>query len=174
MFLANNFGRLTNMGRKSTKENKNVYQIAREECEFTRTAASDETNRMVTEKQIERIENGVRPYPEDVLFLSKAYKKPELCSYYCNKECAIGQAYNIKVETVHDLPRITLEMLSSLNTVNHDKDNLVNIAADGSISDEESADFSLFLKHLKEMSLTIDALRLWAEKNGVNASIDQD
>ncbi len=51
------------MGRASIKENKNVYQLKREEL------------------------------PEEVLIMADKYKSSELCNYYCSNQCPIGQQY---------------------------------------------------------------------------------
>lgn len=45
------------MGRASTKENKSIYQITREELKLTREKASEMTGFMSAE-HIEKIENG--------------------------------------------------------------------------------------------------------------------
>ena len=45
------------MGRKSTKENKNIYQISREAVSLTREAAS-ELLEYISADRIEKIESG--------------------------------------------------------------------------------------------------------------------
>ena len=92
------------MGRKSTKENKNIYQISREETNLSREAAAK------------------------------------------------------------DLSVITLEMLSTLNTLSREKDRLIDIAADGEITDDEIPDFLEIKDHLEKMSLSIESLKLWIER----------
>ncbi len=153
------------MGKKSTKENKNIYQQAREESDMTRAAVEDATEGLLSASRVEKLENGsLKAHPEDVILMAEAYNKPELCNYYCTKECQIGEKYVPAIETVHDLPQITLELLSNLNTLNRDKERLIDITADGHISADERDDFELFKQHLSEMSLAIEALKLWAEK----------
>ena len=44
------------MGRKSTKENKNIYQISRENAELTRDAAAEQLE-FISSDRIEKIEN---------------------------------------------------------------------------------------------------------------------
>ena len=46
------------MGRRSTKENKNIYFTTREEAGLTRAQAS-ELMEYVSESRIEKIENGI-------------------------------------------------------------------------------------------------------------------
>ncbi len=153
------------MGKKSTKENKNVYQQAREDLNLTRAAASDATNGVLSESRIEKIESGtLNARPEDVVIMADIYNKPELCNYYCTKECQIGRRYVPEVKTVHDLPQIAMELLSNLNALNRDKDRIIDITADGKVTENEANDFEVFRKHLSEMSLAIETLKLWAGK----------
>ena len=153
------------MGRKSTKENKNKYQLAREDANLSRAAVEDVSDGLLTESKIEQIERGVQyPQPDDIVIMAKIYNKPDLCNYYCTNECEIGMKYVPQVKTIHDLPQITLSLLSSLNTLEKDKDNIIDVARDGKITDEERGVFEEFKNHLSEMSLAIETLKLWAEK----------
>ena len=71
------------MGKKSVKENKNAYQLARESCNYTRDQASELMD-TVSSDRIEKIENERSfPHPEEILEMSKCYKEPTLCNYYC-------------------------------------------------------------------------------------------
>ena len=155
------------MGRKSIKENKNVYQQAREELNLTRENAEDLLE-FVSADRIEKIESGKSfARPEEVLRMSECYKRPELCNYYCSHECAIGKKYVPEIET-KDLSQITLEMLAVLNQLNQKRDRLIEITVDGEISDEEIEDFESIRRQLDDMSMTIDALSLWVE-NAINS-----
>ena len=79
------------MGKKSTRENKSIYQLAREEADMTREEAS-ESMQFVSDSRIEKYESGKSPVqPDEVLAMAKAYKKPALCNYYCSHDCPIGQ-----------------------------------------------------------------------------------
>ena len=81
------------MGRASTKENKNIYQTTRESLEFSREKAS-EVLETISSERIEKIENEKSmPHPDEVLLMSKKYKKPSLCNYYCSNQCPIGKEY---------------------------------------------------------------------------------
>lgn len=154
------------MGRKSTKENKNIYQQIRDELNMTRADVSDKTDGVLSESRLEKIEHGnLSARPEDVIMMADIYNKPELCNYYCTKECQIGERYVPAVETVHDLPQITMELLSNLNALTRYRDRVIDITADGMISDDEISDFNLFRQHLSDMSLAIETLKLWADKH---------
>ena len=157
--------RAVNMGKKSIKENKNVYQQARDDLDLSRAAVEEKSNGILSASRIEKIENGsLNAHPEDVVLMAEIYNKPELCNYFCTKECQIGRKYVPEVQTIHDLPQITMELLSNINSLNRDKDRVIDIAADGKISEDERKDFETFRQHLGEMSLAIETLKLWANK----------
>lgn len=159
------------MGRVSTKENKNIYQITREALELSREKASELLDTIPPER-IEKIENEKSmPHPEEVLTMSKKYKKPSLCNYYCSNQCPIGKEYVPEVE-IKELAPIVLEMLASLNAVNNKKDRLIEITADGKIDTDEIDDFIYIQEELERISITVETLQLWSEKMLANNVID--
>ena len=159
------------MGRASTKENKKKYQLIREELGLSREKAS-ELLETISPERLEKIENErTDPHPDEVLLMSQKYKKPSLCNYYCSRQCPIGQQYVPEVQ-VKELSSIVLEMLGSLNAVHKQKDRLIEIAADGSISGEEIDDFIRIQEELERISITVETLQLWAEKMLANGTID--
>ena len=158
------------MGRKSTKENKNIYQISRENAELTRDAAAEQLE-FISSDRIEKIENEKSlPHPDEILAMADCYKNPALCNYYCSHECPIGQEYIPEV-AAKDLSVITLEMLSTLNTLAKEKDRMIDIAADGKVTEDEISDFLRIKDNLESMSLTIESLKLWVEKTLVSGEI---
>jgi hypothetical protein len=105
------------MGRASKRENKNRYQLIREELGLSREKASELLESIMPER-IEKIETEKSlPHPDEVLILADKYKRPSLCNYYCSNQCPIGQQYVPEVK-VKELSSIVLEMLASLNSVN--------------------------------------------------------
>ena len=150
------------MGKKSVKEDKTIYQLAREEAGLTRANASELLN-FVSESRIEKIESEKsEAHPDEVLAMASAYKKPSLCNYYCANVCPIGQEYVPEVE-IKDLAQITLEILSTINALSKQKDRLVEITVDGKISPDEITDFKQLVEELDKMSLVIDSLKLWID-----------
>lgn len=159
------------MGKKSTKENKNIYQTCREELNLTREEASDllET---VSANRIEKIESEKSlPHPDEVLLMSDAYKSPSLCNYYCSHECPIGKQYVPEIK-VKDLSQIILEMIASLNSIDKKKERLIEITADGVIDDNELTDFVAIQNELEKISITVETLQLWMEKTIDNGNIN--
>ena len=136
------------MARVSTRENKNIYQLTRENLKLTRETAS-ELLESIPPERIEKIENERSfPHPDEVLTMAEKYKKPDLCNYYCANQCPIGQEYVPEVK-IKDLSQIVLEMLASLNAMNKRKDRLIEITADGKISDDELEDFLYIQEELE-------------------------
>lgn len=161
------------MGRASTKENKNIYQVTRESLELSREKASELLETIPAER-IEKIENEKSmPHPDEVLTMSKKYKKPSLCNHYCASQCPIGKEYVPEVE-IKELSSIVLEMLASLNSVNNKKERLIEITADGKIDTNEIDDFIYIQEELERISITVETLQLWAEKMLANNVIDAE
>ena len=74
------------MGRRSTKENKSIWQTTRESLDLTRERAADLIPGFSPER-IEKIENGrTQIQPEDVVLMADSYKSPALRNYYCAKK----------------------------------------------------------------------------------------
>ena len=161
------------MGRASTKENKNRYQVIREELGLSREKAS-ELLEVITPERIERIENEkTMPHPEEILIMAEKYKVPDLCNHYCANQCPIGEQYVPEIK-VKDLSMIVLEMLASLNSMNKKKDRLIEITADGRIEGDEIQDLIYIQEELERISITVETLQLWVEKMLANGVIDRD
>ena len=159
------------MGRKSTKENKNIYQISREEAGLTREAAA-EALKFISSDRIEKIENEkTLPHPDEILAMTDCYKEPSLCNYYCSHECPIGQEYVPEVK-LKDLSQITLEMLASLNSLEKEKNRLIEITVDGVISEDEKEDFERIQNQLAQIALAVDSLQLWVQKAVIDGKIN--
>ena len=162
------------MARKSVRENKNIYQLAREEAGFTRAQASEISGELLSDSRIEKIESERnQPYPEEVLTMSKVYKNPGLCNVYCSKVCAIGQEYVPQVE-VKDLSHIAMEVLLSVNRLAREKERLVEISVDDQITDDEIEDFVRIRNELNSISMTVTALQLWVDQMIASGKINKD
>ncbi len=151
------------MGKRSVKENKNMYQIGREEAGYTRAQASEEMG-FVSAERIEKIESEKSaPHPEEVLAMARCYKDVTLCNRYCSRECPIGQEYIPEIE-LKDLTQITLETLSNLNSLEKEKDRFIEIAADSRVDSEEYEDFIGIKEKLEKISIAANSLSLWMEQ----------
>lgn len=158
------------MGRVSTKENKTVYQLAREKLGYSREAAAEISN--MEAYKIERIENEkISADPWDVVAMAQAYKEPQLCNHFCANECPIGMKYVPEI-TIKDLSQVVLEMLASLNSMKKSQERLIEITADGVIENDELADFVHIQKELERISITVESLQLWTERMLATGKID--
>ena len=165
--------RAEKMGKKSIKNQKNYYQICREEAGMTRAMAS-EIMEFVSESRIVKIEGETsEPHPEEILAMASAYKKPELVNYYCSNMCPIGQIYVPKVKR-KELSQIVIEVLASLNSLDERKNRLIEISADGKITDDELEDFAVIQEELEKISSTVNSLQLWVDKMMGEGLIDRD
>ena len=161
------------MGRVSVKENKNIYQLRREELGLSREKASELLETMPPER-IEKIESEKSlPHPDEVLLMSEAYKMPNLCNHYCANECPIGKQYVPEIK-IKDLSQIVLEMLASLNSMNRKQERLIEITADGKIEGDEIKDFIHIQEELEKISITVETLQLWSEQMLANGAIDME
>lgn len=161
------------MARKSTKENKNIYQMTRENLDLTREEASELLVTMAAER-IEKIENErTMPHPDEVLLMAEKYMQPSLCNYYCANQCPIGQQYVPEVK-IKDLSQIVLEMLASLNSMQKKKERLIEITVDGKISGDELEDFIYIQEELERISIAVETLQLWSERMLATGAIDPE
>lgn len=161
------------MGRKSTKENKNIYFTSRENMQYTRDVAAEKMQ-FISADRIEKIENERSvPHPEEVLAMAECYKNPSLCNYFCSHECPIGKEYVPEVKA-KDLAQITLEMLATLNRLTKEKERLIEITVDGTLTEDEIPDFVKIKEELEKMSLAIDSLNLWVDNTIAKGKIDKD
>ena len=161
------------MGRLSTKENKTIFQLSREELGYSREKASELLG-WISPERIEKIENEKSmPHPDEILAMSIVYKNPKLCNFYCANLCPIGQEYVPKVK-IKDLSQIVLEMLASLNAMRKKQERLIEITADGKISGDEVEDFIRIQEDLEKISITVETLQLWSERMLATGAIDMD
>ena len=130
------------MGKRSVKADKNIYQQYREALALTRAEAS-ELLEIISESRISRIESGdFKPYPDEILIMADKYQKPELCNYYCTKECSIGERHIPEIQDM-SLSEITVAILGNLQALEKTKNRLIDITIDGTIDESEMSDFDL-------------------------------
>ncbi len=166
------------MPRRSTRENKNIYQISRERAGLTREAAAERLE-FITAARIEKIESERSDvHPEEVLAMAKVYDNPLLRNAYCTQECPIGKKYMVRAEE-KSLSQITLEMVVTLNNLMNERDRLMEITVDGTVTEDEERDFRAIRGNLDRMSAAIESLKLWLDspaglKNDLGAENKQE
>ena len=160
------------MGRKSTKENKTIYQTSRESLGLTRDQAAEKLE-FISADRIEKIEyQKSLPHPEEVMAMADCYKEPILCNYFCSHECPIGIEHVPEIKE-KELSQITLEMLATLSKLTTAKERLIEITVDGEVSEDEIPDFLKIKHELEKMSMAIDSLNLWINQTIATGKIDK-
>ena len=161
------------MGRKSTRDNKSIYQITRESLGLTREKAGELIPGFSPER-IEKIENErVQIRPDDVKMMAEYYKAPGLCNYYCSEECPIGKGRTPRVES-RELVQIAVETINGINRLNRVKDRLLEIAEDGTISPDEYEDFAEIRETLEKLQVSVSTLQLWLEQKMAEGEIREE
>ena len=128
----------------------------------------------ISADRIEKIENEKSlPHPDEVLIMAEHYKKPNLPNYYCSHECPIGLQYVPEIKE-KDLAQIVLEILGMLNSIETQKERLIDITMDGKITEDEFKDFISIQKMLNRVSQTADSLQLWIQNSIVEGKIDKE
>ncbi|MCR5277863.1 MAG: helix-turn-helix transcriptional regulator [Lachnospiraceae bacterium] len=161
------------MGKRSVRENKNIYQLSREELGLTRDKAAEQML-YVSPERIEKIESEKSlPHPDEILAMAKCYQRPQLCNYYCSHECPIGQKYVPEVE-FKDLSQITLETLASLNSLERAKNRFIEITVDNEVSEDEVEDFLKIQEEMNKIDATVQSLKLWIDHTVATGKIRLD
>ena len=159
------------MGKRSTKENKNIYQQSREAAGLTREAAEELT--FISSDRIERIENDKSvPHPDEVLAMEQGYRAPTLSNYYCTHECPIGMKY-VPAVGLKELPQLTVELLSALHALEEERDTLIDIAVDGRVNSFERKEFDVILTKLAALDRGIRGMRIWIEHAMTSGKMDE-
>ena len=118
--------------------------------------------------RLEKIENNkVQSIePIEVVNMSVAYNKPDLCNYYCTHECDIGNKYARK-SSVKDLAHIAVDTLTSLNKLDAARTRLLEIVEDDKVTEDEMEDFLKIRDVIEKVAATADSLKFWMEKENI-------
>ena len=155
---------IAQMVQESPQSGRRLSALCHEAAELLETILAERIERIESERSL--------PRPDEVLRMAQRYKKPSLCNAYCARACPIGQEYVPEIKP-NELPAIVLEMLATLNTLDRERGCLIDISADGSIDPDELADFLRIQRELEQISRTVEALQLWAEKMMADGRIDR-
>lgn len=156
------------MADSKCKAYKEYYRIRKEVLGLTREQAVEKMDGM-HEAHLVRLENGDQDAtPSDIKLMAEAYDCPELKTFYCDNVCDIGKCvapeYKLKDNSVHS---ILVNMVVCLESANKFKLRLMEILQDGKVSDEEFVEFKNIKSELEKIAMTVEALKLWCEKNGL-------
>ena len=153
------------------KEAANLYLSKRKSLGWSREFAAEKLG--ISDDKLERIENEKQmPNPQDVLIMSDVYQAPELCNYYCSRDCEIGQRYVPRVPD-SELPGIVLQLMASIYEMDDIGKILVKITADDKIDDSEVENLAQAQYTLEQLSIMIEALQLCVERKIDRGEISQ-
>ena len=157
------------MGR-ATKAQGNPYYIARMRAAevnddlSSREGAADVTG--IERTRLARIELGtIVPYPDEVRMLADAYTAPELMNYYCSHDCQIGGCMGnlLPVTPASSLSELACQAAIYLRNAGNIRDQLINISADGIISEDERPILETLLEqlgHISQVARQLQAIAL--------------
>ncbi|HWQ96984.1 MAG TPA: helix-turn-helix transcriptional regulator [Clostridia bacterium] len=155
-----------------TKSDENVYSRYRKLASTKQDVLSSREGAAelleISAESLRDYERGVtKTVPaEIVLKMSRVYNAPELRNYYCRNVCPIGELYTPKIDVEQvEIDRLTLRLLSALRNVTTIRDTLVEIVADGVITNDERPALTQVLETLDAISIHAQELRIWAEKH---------
>lgn len=159
------------MGKDPTKGNDNVYFRARKEAAtynerlFSREGAAELLGISVSTLADYELGN-TKVIPVDkVVLMADLYNCPELKYGYCKNECPIGKQMPLATEA-KGIEGIALRMIQKFDPegLSGMKNSLVDIAADGIISDDEKPKLEAILRKLDDMAVVINEMKLVGEK----------
>lgn len=154
-----------------TNNTENVYLRCRKRAAQYNEALSSREKAAellgISSSSLANYELGItKTVPVDmVVMMADLYKAPELRNMYCKQECPIGRMLPMATES-KGLESITLKILKSLDEdeIKAMKKNLIDIAEDGEITEDEQEDFDSILERLDQIAKEISELRILAEK----------
>lgn len=158
------------MGRDATKAMGNVWYEARKEAAIynDRLASREGAAEMLgmSVSAVADAELGLNKcMPADkAVLMADLYRKPQLLNYYCKHECPIGCRHAL-AEEVRSLAQVTVEIIRGLRVqdVGEIKDMLLDIAADGVITEDEKPQLEKVVSYLEEVAKDINELKIISE-----------
>jgi len=125
-----------------------------------------------TYESLKSYEYGKTPVPAKVVVkMCDIYHDPDLCKEHCKYYCPMGEifgnAYNPSVINVPyiEIDRLTIQLLNSFRSISSIKESLVEIVADGVITDDEKPHLDKILETLDAISQHAQELRAWTNKH---------
>lgn len=103
---------------------------------------------------------------DKVVLMAELYNAPELKAWYCTTECPIGRSFPMPSANISTVERTTMRLPKQLrqDEVQDIKDSLIEITADGVISEDEKVDLAEILEYLDELIKAAGELRLIGSK----------
>lgn len=157
------------MARRPTKAAGNPFCQARlkaaeyNEKFFSKDYAAEQLH--ISAGQLQDYELGITKCipPDNILRMADIYNAPEIKNFYCREMCPLG--HDVPKMELDDLDRITVQAMASFRKIMQTKETLLDIAADGIISEGERPELEKVLRNLDEVCAITQNLKGWVEKN---------
>lgn len=152
-------------------ENTNVYFQARKKAAiynerlYSREGAAELLGISVSTLADYELGNTKVVPVDKVVLMAELYNCPELKTSYCKNECPIGKTMPLATR-ITSIEGIALRMVRELDLdeIKQMKKSLIDIAADGIISEEEKPELRDIMIKLNELSVVISEIQLIGEK----------
>ncbi|MDE7000916.1 MAG: helix-turn-helix domain-containing protein [Lachnospiraceae bacterium] len=159
------------MGKDPINENTNVYFQARKKAAiynerlYSREGAAELLGISVSTLADYELGNTKVVPVDKVVLMAELYNCPELKTSYCKNECPIGKTMPLATR-ITSIEGMALRMVRELDLdeIKQMKKSLIDIAADGIISEEEKPELRNIMIKLNELSVVISEIRLIGEK----------
>lgn len=159
------------MGNGCMKDNENVYFRARKQAAlynerlYSREGAAELLGVSVSTLADYELGNTKVVPVDKVVLMADLYGCPELKTGYCKYECPIGKSLSLATK-VGGVEGIALRFLKEFDSAEMQVmlKQLVDIAADGIISEDEKPELEEIIKKLDKMAVVISEMKLLGEK----------
>lgn len=159
------------MGRGPINENNNVYFKARKEAAtyneklFSREGASELLGISVSTLADYELGNTKVVPVDKVVLMADLYGCPELKAGYCKHECPIGRTMPLATK-ISGIEGVALRLIREFDAekIKEMESALIDIVADGVITEDEKVVMEGILKRLDDLAVVISEMKLVGEK----------
>lgn len=143
----------------ATKAKDSVYYLARMNAVESnddlgsREGASVHTG--IDRTRLARIElDTIVPNPDEVRMMAAVYNAPELMNFYCYHDCPIGKCMGILLPSCQSssVEQVAVKAAIALRNAEQAREQLLDISADGIISEDEKDTLNAVLAQLGQIS----------------------
>lgn len=97
------------------------------------------------------------------MLMADTYHAPELLNFYCTNACPIGRRTVPQAE-LQEIDRLTVKFLNALGNMRGLDEDLLLIAKDGKVSNDELPKLKNLLKAVKQMAGIAYEMQLFIDK----------
>lgn len=138
-------------------ESQNIYKNARKSAGFTQEKASQLLN--VSVDSLRDYEQSQRPVPSDVASaMCDVYQAPYLAVQHLRLTSDLGKRVVPEIQ-LKDLPEAALGVLAAITKFVAKRDALVEIAADGQITEDERPEWDEIIQLMDNLNAAVTNIR---------------